>query len=279
MSNLMQNLDVEQNLDSLKRYEFSATEKKLWKEIFTKQIDNLQDKAAPFFFDNCKRLKLSSDEIPNITDLNDILSTNTGWRVAPVSGLTEYDYYFHLLSNRIFPIAMHIRSTDEAHLSKDPDIFHEVFGHCTMLLSSDYADFMQEFAKLALTVCESDRPIIARLLWFTTETGLIETKEGLRIFGSSLLSSYAESIYSLTSNEPIIKSFDLIEVFREPYRADILQKVYFVLNNTEQCYSLLNQVNVIMEAISIAKELGEYSPRFPVTFDKYSNVGHCNSRK
>ena len=273
MSNLIQNSNLFQD------HVFSDADYAMWKKIFIKQIVNLQDKAHPIFLSNYKRLKLSANEIPKLGDLNAILLATTGWQVVPVDGLIGNEQYFHLLSKRIFPVAMIMRTSNEELLSKDPDIFHEIFGHCTMLMSSDYADFMQEFAKFALTVKTIDRPIIARLLWFTTETGLIKTESGLKIFGGSLLSSYAESIYCLTSKVPILTPFNLIDIFREPYRADILQKKYFILNDMRQLYCLLNKVNVLLRAVGAARALGENPPLFPVTFDKYSNVGHCYSLK
>ncbi|MDF1758085.1 MAG: phenylalanine 4-monooxygenase [Legionellaceae bacterium] len=269
--------NLSQNFNFIQESAFSDEDYQVWKEVFNKQSKNLQNKACPVFLSNCKRLHLSGNCIPTLESLNKTISASTGWHVMPVDGLINNEEYFHLLSNKIFPIAMSMRSKREELISKDPDIFHEIFGHCTMLMSSDYANFMQEFAKLSLTIKEVDRPIIARLLWFTTETGLIKTKSGTKIFGSSLLSSYKESIYCLNSNEPIIKPFELVDVFREPYRADILQKVYFILNNTNQLYNLLDNTDKILSSIATARELGERPALFPITNDKYSNIGHCHS--
>ena len=268
-----------QNFNSFPDNVFSEGDYAMWEELFIKQIKNLQDKAHPIFFSNYNRLKLSANEIPKLIDLNASLLAATGWEVVPVNGLIESKQYFHLLSKRLFPVAMIMRTKDQNLLSKDPDFFHEIFGHCTMLMSSDYADFMQEFAIFALTVKTIDHPIIARLLWFTTETGLIKTKSGIKIFGSSILSSYEESIYCLTSKVPILTPFNLVDIFREPYRADILQKKYFLLNDTRQLYCLLDNINILLRAVAIARELGEKPPLFPITFDKYSNIGHCYSLK
>lgn len=255
---------------------FSIYENEMWKKLFTKQVKNIQDKAYPEFLHNLNLLDLKANRIPNIKEINSKLFAATGWQVVPVKGLLDHELYFELLSNRKFPIAMMMRTNDEENLSKDPDIFHEVFGHCTMLISREYADFMYEFATFSKSVKVSDRPIFARLIWFTTETGLIHTENGLKIFGSSILSSYDESIYCLTSPIPTHKPFNLIDIYREPYRADILQTTYYLLENTNQLYSVLDNINELYNALQIARLLGEHPPKFTVTNDKYINIGHCN---
>jgi phenylalanine-4-hydroxylase len=269
MSNMLQNDSVTEERS------FSSDAHLMWQKLFSKQITNLKDKAFPTYLINLEKLGLLHERIPTIEELNIRLSA-TGWQVIPVTGLIQYELYFELLANRKFPIAMIMRLDNEENLCKDPDVFHEIFGHCTMLITPEYANFMQEFAKFALTIKKTDRPIFARLIWFTTETGLINTEHGLRIFGSSILSSYTESIYCLESHEPIRKPFNIVNIFREPYRADILQKTYYILENTNQVYGLLNNTNELYEAVKIARELGEFIPRFPITHDKYSNIGHCH---
>ncbi len=256
------------------RFFFTKSEHRMWSNIFNKQLINLQDKAYPDFFYYLEQLNLPANYIPYLQDLNTKIFKKNGWRIIPVTGLLSNSQYFQLLSTCQFPIAMIMRSSKEAFLSKDPDIFHEIFGHCTMLMSSDYAHFMQKFGEIALKMNEADRSVLARLLWFTTETGLIRTSKGIKIFGSSILSSYTESNYCLTSNEPIYKAFDLIEIFREPYRVDILQKTYFILDDVGQLYNRLDNFNTVLNAIHIARELGEYPPNFINTHDKYSNAGY-----
>lgn len=270
MSNLLQNSPIE--LDK-----FSIKDHSMWQKLFSKQVSNLHDKAFRPFLDNLERLELTEDHIPSLEVLNHKLLVISGWQTIPVSGLIEHELYFQLLASKKFPVAMIMRDNDEENLSKDPDIFHEIFGHCTMLLTPEYAHFMSEFSRFLLAVRKIDRPLFARLLWFTTETGLINTPEGLRIFGSSILSSYTESTYSLQSTEPTRKPFELVEMFREPYRADILQKTYFILEDPKQLYSLLDDTDKLYKVVNQARLLGEHTPRFPITNDKYSNIGHCFS--
>ena len=144
-----------------------------------------------------------------------------------------------------------------------------------MLCSIDFADFVQEYAKFFLTIKKQDQALFARLMWFTTETGLIQSSTRTKILGSSIISSYAESIHCLKNTSVVRKSFELINVFREPYRADLLQKVYYVLNDFNQLFSLLDNTAELHKAVAIARRLGEFPALFPIEQNKYINIGHC----
>jgi phenylalanine-4-hydroxylase len=61
------------------------------------------------------------------------------------------------------------------------------------------------------------------------EFGLMQTAEGLRIYGAGIVSSKAESIFSLEDPSPNRIGFDLERVMRTPYRIDDFQQAYFVI--------------------------------------------------
>jgi phenylalanine-4-hydroxylase len=66
------------------------------------------------------------------------------------------------------------------------------------------------------------------------EFGLIRTPDGLRIYGSGIVSSGGESRYCLDSPAPNRIGFDLLRVMRTRYRIDTYQKTYFVIDSFEQ---------------------------------------------
>ncbi|MCO4203200.1 phenylalanine 4-monooxygenase, partial [Aeromonas taiwanensis] len=82
---------------------------------------------------------------------------------------------------------------------------------------------------------------------------------GLRIYGGGILSSIGETAYAL-SGKPVLQPFDLLEILRTPYRIDIMQPVYFVLQDLDTLYRLSPQA--IMEAVAQARRLGLRPPRF-----------------
>lgn len=67
------------------------------------------------------------------------------------------------------------------------------------------------------------------LYWYTVEFGLLQTPQGLRIYGAGIVSSRTETINALESPAPHRLAFDLTRVMRTPYRIDDLQELYFVI--------------------------------------------------
>jgi phenylalanine-4-hydroxylase len=103
------------------------------------------------------------------------------------------------LSNKVLPSTTFIRESIE--FSKDPDIFHEIFWHCPALLDEKYSNFLQCVSKAALSSPPLEQELLKRLLWFTAEVGLIHTNDGLKVYGSSLISSPQELVYSIDNNK------------------------------------------------------------------------------
>jgi len=142
----------------------------------------------------------------------------------------------------------------------EPDIFHEFFGHCPLLTNKAYAEFMHAFGKIALEAKPKDRVQLFRLFWFTIEFGLINTPKGLRAYGGGILSSFGETTYALESFVPERKPFDPIEALRTPFRIDILQPIYFVIDSFDQLFHLIDRD--LMKLLAEARELGDHPPKF-----------------
>jgi phenylalanine-4-hydroxylase len=104
-----------------------------------------------------------------------------------------------------------------------------------------FADYMQAYGRGGMKAERlGEIAHLARLYWYTVEFGLIRDASapgGLRIYGSGILSSKAESIYCLDSSAPNRVGFDLLRVMRTRYRIDTFQKTYFVIDSFEQLFS------------------------------------------
>lgn len=241
---------------------YSKQEHLVWKTLFERQMALLPGRAADDYLQGLQRLDLVSQSIPQLPEVSRRLNDLTGWQVAPVEALISAREFFELLSKRCFPAATFIRDMDELDYVTEPDIFHELFGHCPMLTNRIYADFIHDYAVFVLSRPESDWALLQRLFWFTVEFGLIQTKEGLRIYGGGILSSISETIYSVESPLAVRALFDPLVVFRTPYRIDKLQPVYFVIESYSQLYdSVLMHLDRVIET---ARQLGEYPPLFLV---------------
>ena len=217
--------------------EFTQTEHDTWKTLFERQVKTIQHRACDEFIQGLAELNLSADHIPQILDLNRSLQ-KTGWTYVAVDGTIDVDIFFKMLSQREFPVANFIRIPEELDYLKQPDIFHEYFGHGPLLMNPVYADFVQWYGETAQKMSLQKQRIFSRLFWYTIEFGLIKSNSGTRILGGGILSSYAETIFSLESDEPKRLPFDLETVVNKPYNYSEIQKVYFIMDSFESLYAL-----------------------------------------
>ena len=218
---------------------YSAAEHGIWRMLFERQAKLLPGRAAHEFLDGLDRLKLVPDRIPNFERLSEQLSALTGWRVVAVPSLVPDDVFFDHLANRRFPAGQFIRKPEQLDYIEEPDVFHDVFGHVPMLAHPVFADYLQAYGKGGQrALCEFGAlKNLARLYWYTVEFGLIDQKDGLRIYGSGIVSSSAESIYAVESPSPNRIGFDLERVMRTEYRIDDFQESYFVISSFEELFA------------------------------------------
>lgn len=242
--------------------QYSDLEQAVWKTLFERQISIIQKRASDEFIDGLEKLHLSPHEIPQIPLLSQTLKNLSGWQLHPVQALISARDFFELLATKHFPVATFIRVPEELDYVEEPDIFHEIFGHCPMLTCPVYAEFVNQYAKKVLESPEKDWPLLQRLFWFTVEFGLINTPKGLRAYGGGILSSIQETPYCLESDVPMRVMFHPVIAFRTPYRIDQLQLVYFVIENYQTLYDfVLSDLNAL---ITRARALGEFPPFFQV---------------
>ena len=241
---------------------YSAEEHYVWTQLFERQMKLLPGIASVEHLHGLAALAMVSERIPQLPELNQTLHALTGWKMVPVAALISAREFFELLAQRCFPAATFIRTLEELDYVTEPDIFHELFGHTPMLTNPVYADFIQDYARYVLTRPEAEWALLQRLFWFTVEFGLIQTKAGLRAYGGGILSSISETVYSVESDVPLRALFDPLVAFRTPYRIDMLQPIYFVIDDYQQLYDCVT--SDLGALIQRAHLLGEYPPCFPV---------------
>lgn len=241
---------------------YTPEEHRVWQILFERQKKLIPGRACDEFLHGLKKLNLTAEKIPQLPEVSLRLSELTGWKVAAVPALISARAFFELLAEKRFPAATFIRTEEELDYVKEPDVFHELFGHCPMLTNPIYANFVHDYAIKVLNLPEADWPLLQRLFWFTVEFGLIKTPEGLRAYGGGILSSIQETAYSVDSDLAMRVLFDPIVIFRTPYRIDQLQLIYFVIENYQQLYDFV--LTNISELIQRVRLLGEYPPLFIV---------------
>ncbi|RYG05094.1 MAG: phenylalanine 4-monooxygenase [Caulobacteraceae bacterium] len=209
---------------------YSQAEHEVWTTLYERQTKLLPGRACDAFLNGLDALDLHRGGIPEFSRVNDELSRLTGWSVVAVPGLVPDEVFFEHLANRRFPAGRFIRKPEELDYLQEPDVFHDVFGHVPMLTDPTFADYMQAYGQGGMRALgRGQLHNLARLYWYTVEFGLLETAQGLRIYGAGIVSSRAESIFALDDPSPNRLGFDLERVMRTPYRIDDFQQVYFVI--------------------------------------------------
>lgn len=233
---------------------FGADEHAMWDRLFARQSEMLPGRAADAFLRGMDVLKLSKPGIPDYRELNARLIAATGWQVVAVPGLVPDDVFFDHLANRRFPAGNFIRTPEQLDYLQEPDVFHDVFGHVPMLADPVFADYMMAYGKGGLrSLGFGALDHLARLYWYTVEFGLIQQRDGLRIYGAGIVSSYGESVFALDDPSPNRIGFDLMRVMRTGYRIDDYQQNYFVIPNLDY----LLQVTVETDFAPLYVELEE----------------------
>ena len=218
---------------------YTQEEHAVWKFLFERQSRLVPGRACREFEAGMRDLPIGLDQIPDFRRLSEVLSRRTGWQVVAVPGLVPDDVFFEHLANRRFPAGQFIRRADQLDYLEEPDVFHDVFGHVPMLMNPILADFVQAYGEGGLRAQRMGvLPNLARVYWYTVEFGLVQQTEGLRIYGSGIISSYAESLFALDDPSPNRVRFELERVMRTHYRIDDFQETYFVLHDLEELLEL-----------------------------------------
>ena len=113
---------------------WSDEENKIWSELVARQLACIEGKACNEYMEGLKKINLPHNRIPQLSELNEVLLATTGWQVAPVPALIDFDEFFRLLANKQFPVATFIRSRDEFDYLQEPVMFHEISLIATLCL-------------------------------------------------------------------------------------------------------------------------------------------------
>lgn len=238
---------------------WDEVESDTWRRLFVRQKEIIKGRACNEYIKGLEVLGYNEHSIPQIPNINKTLKDITGWGVEPVPAVIQPKEFFNLLANKKFPAATFIRTTEDFDYIQEPDIFHEIYGHTPLLIHQAYGDFLEKFGKLALAADSKYRRKLFNIFWFSIEFGLTKTPDGLRAYGGGILSSIGETQYCLGSG-PKRVPFDLLEVIRTPYRIDIMQPIYFVIEKFDDLFTLLD--HDLISLIEKGKELGDREPLF-----------------
>ena len=275
---------VSRQPDSQGHIHYSADENAMWQALLERQATQIHNRACSAYLEGLEKLNLPLTHIPQLHDIDEILQATTGWQTAAVPALISFGKFFKLLANKRFPVATFIRRFEDMDYIEEPDIFHEIVGHCPLLTHPAFAAFNETYGQLGLNASKEERWFLARLYWFTIEFGLVGGRpENRRIYGGGILSSPTETLYALSGDEqqqsqhqqpqckqsqyeqphyrrPEYRAFDLLDVLRTPYRIDHIQPIYYVIDDLDTLFDIVD--SDIMGMVKQAMSLGLFEPTY-----------------
>jgi phenylalanine-4-hydroxylase len=246
--------------DSSGRVPYTAEDDAVWRDLMTRQLPSVQARMATPYLDGLRRLDLPTDRVAQCNEVSARLTKATGWRVEPVPALIPFSRFFGLLAQRAFPAASFIRRREDFDYIEEPDIFHEIFGHTPLLTDPRFAAFSQAIGQAGHRADKADHAWLIRLYWFTIEFGLTQEAGKMKGLGSGLASSISELEWA-TSGRPELRRFDVIDILRTPYRIDILQPVYFVIEDLADLFAAAGRD--LLADVAQARALGLHPPKYP----------------
>ena len=214
---------------------YTPEEHATWDMLFDRQRKLLPGRASQAWLRGLEALDLSRGGIPHFEELSERLAKLTGWQVVAVPGLVPDDVFFDHMANRRFVAGNFIRRPDQLDYLQEPDVFHDVFGHVPMLADPVFADYLEAYGRGGQRAMELGAlKNLGRLYWYTVEFGLVREEGDLRIYGSGIVSSAAETRFALEDPSPNRIGFDLERVMRTEYRIDDFQQNYFVVPDFDE---------------------------------------------
>jgi monomeric phenylalanine-4-hydroxylase len=212
--------------------EYTDEEQKVWQIVATKLEEIQSRRASQFYLDAKKKLGITTDKIPQLSEMNKRLKELSNWRLAPIEGLVETRGFLSWLSYRTMLCTQYIRHTSRPEYTPEPDIVHEAIGHIPNFTNRDFADFSQFIGHGARIATDQQLEELGRLYWFTVEYGLIEENGETKAFGAGLLSSFGELEHAFT-NEVERRPFELERVIKTDYSYSDMQPILYVIPSYE----------------------------------------------
>jgi phenylalanine-4-hydroxylase len=177
----------------LPEVQYTDEEHEVWRVVSRELGIKHERYAAREYREAAARLDLPRHRVPQLRDVTERLEGLTDFHIRPVPGLVPTRVFYGSLAERTFMSTQYIRHHSVPFYTPEPDVVHELVGHCNMLASERMADLYQhagEASRRATSDAQLD--FFSRVFWFSIEFGVVWEDGELRTYGAGLLSSYGE---------------------------------------------------------------------------------------
>jgi phenylalanine-4-hydroxylase len=242
---------------------YSAENHAAWRSLYLRMAEKWRQHANEHFLRGIASLCLDPERVPRLDEVNRFLNPLTGFKAKAVSGYVPSFVFFDCLRNRAFPTTITIRRSDRLDYLPEPDIFHDIAGHVPMHTDRMFADTLVRLGECAHTAAEIVAGIrdegkklarlesiiraMARFFWFTIEFGLMRGRDGLKVYGSGLLSSYGEISHAIESDDVQRYPIQLEWVINQSFEIDHYQPLLFYVESFDHLFELVGTLEQWMK--------------------------------
>ena len=242
---------------------YSDENHEAWRKLYSRMTPRWERYANEHFLEGIQRLCLDPGRVPKLDEVNKFLRPLTGFQAKAVSGYIPAFLFFDCLRNREFPTTITIRRSDKLDYLPEPDIFHDIAGHVPMHTDKHFAETLVRFGECAHTAADIVSGIrdpetrihcltsiiraMARFFWFTIEFGLMKPPEGMRVYGSGLLSSFGEIEHAIQSPDVQRSRIELDKVIHQDFKIDHYQPLLFFVDSFDHLYGLVEELEKWMK--------------------------------
>jgi phenylalanine-4-hydroxylase len=241
---------------------YTESDHRSWNRLYARMLPKWERYANEAFRKGISNLGLKAETVPRLEQVNRFLGPLTGFEAKAVSGYVPAFVFFDCLRNRQFPTTVTIRDTAHLDYLPEPDIFHDIAGHVPMHTHPAFADTLVRFGECAHTAADLAARIkdrhersgiltsiiraMARFFWFTIEFGLMSGRDGLRVYGSGLLSSFGEIQSAVESDSVQRFPLQLEWVINQSFEIDHFQPLLFTIDSFEQLFDYVRMLETWM---------------------------------
>jgi phenylalanine-4-hydroxylase len=234
--------------------DYTAEDLHVWQTLYDRQIPHLRDYACAAYLRALDTVGFCAERIPDFSVLDAVLLPLTGWSIQVVPNISVARDFFGHLAQRRFTATCWVRTMAQLDYIEEPDMCHDVFAHIPLISDPDYCRFLEGLGHLAADY--SDIPealeLVGRFYWFTIEFGLIREQDTLKIYGAGIMSSSGETMHCMTGDCER-RDYDIAAIISTPYRNDIIQDTYYIIDSFDQLYRSLPDVRQLIEQQQLAK--------------------------
>jgi phenylalanine-4-hydroxylase len=218
---------------------YTSEEDEVWRVVSGELGEKHRRLAAREVVDASDRLRLPTERVPQLREVDERLRELTGFRIRPVPGLVPTREFYGALAERTFLATQYLRHHSVPFYTPEPDVLHEVVGHATMLADPRLAD-LYELAGWASLRCRTDEELerFSKVFWFTVEFGVVWQADELKAWGAGLLSSYGEIEVFRAAD---VLTWDLERMGRTEYDITRYQPVLFAAESFDRLVADLTE--------------------------------------